>query len=120
MTMVYIAGPYRDPDPAQIVENVLDAVRAAQYLLSRGFSVTCPHSMMHGWEVKPDLTDAMFLENGLEQVRRCDVLLLVGRWRESEGSLVELAEADRQGLRVYKDLFSLEASEAARTHEREV
>ncbi len=45
--------------------------------------------------------DEVFLEGGLELVRRSDAVVLVGDWRESEGTLAEVELALKLDMPVY-------------------
>ncbi len=107
MVVVYVAGPYRAPDKPGVCHNVRRAVTVAQELVRLGYAVICPHSMTHGWENNAALTDAMFLDSTRALVSRCDALLLVGDWQQSEGSLGERAEAVAEDIPVFDKLEDL-------------
>lgn len=104
MKLIYIAGAYRAATQQLVRRNVKVACEAAQDLLRLGYALICPHSMTHGWEECSFLTEDMFRDNGLEQMRRCDAVLVVGtNWRGSDGTLAEIAEAKRLGIPVFHE-----------------
>ena len=104
--VVYVAGPYRAATPGLVAINVSRAERAAMDLLSRGYNVICPHTMMAGWDADDMLDDDAFLRNGLALLARCDAVYVVARaartsdgaWFVSEGTRAEIGLAQRRGI----------------------
>lgn len=97
--VAYVAGPYRAETVNGIVENIQRARSVALELWRMGYVVICPHlnsALMDG-----AVTDEVFLEGGLELVRRSDFVVLVGNWRESEGTLAEVELALKLDIPVY-------------------
>jgi len=96
--VAYVAGPYRAETVNGIVENIQRVRSVALELWRMGYVVICPHlnsALMDG------AVDKVFLEGGLELVRRSDVVVLVGDWRESEGTLAEVELALKLDMLVY-------------------
>ncbi len=86
--VAYVAGPYRADTINGVLENIQRARDVALKLWQAGYTVICPHlnsALMDG-----ACPDEAFLEGGLELVRRSDVVVLVGDWEKSEGTLAEL------------------------------
>jgi len=100
--LVYIAGPYRAEGPEAVAANVARARDVAVQLLREGYHVICPHAMTHEMEHYPGLTDETFLRNGLEQLRRCDAVVMLQGWQHSEGSVREYEAAMAWGKQVYE------------------
>ncbi len=86
--VIYVAGPYRAPTWGGVKKNVADAMDVAAELLEAGYTVICPHSMTHGFEMY-GLANDVFLESDLELVRRCDALVMLPGWQSSRGSRAE-------------------------------
>jgi hypothetical protein len=97
---VYVAGPYRKPDPCA---NTRAAVDAADYLLSfRGlpFEIVpfVPH-LSHLWHTMSPKPDQFWLDYDLHWLRHCDcVLRLPG---ESSGADKEEQVALGMALRIF-------------------
>jgi nucleoside 2-deoxyribosyltransferase len=100
--LVYIAGPYRAEGPEAVAANVARARDVSVQLLRKGYHVICPHTMTHEMEHYPGLDDQTFLRNGLEQLRRCDAVVMLQGWRHSEGSTKEYEAAMAWGKQVYE------------------
>lgn len=96
--VAYVAGPYRAETVNGIAENIQRVRSVALELWRMGYVVICPHLtvLMDG-----AVADEVFLEGGLELVRRSDVVVLVGDWRESEGTLAEVELALKLDMLVY-------------------
>ena len=95
MKLLFIAGPYR----GNIKQNIATARLHAEMLWKTGrYFVLCPHlnsAFMDG--IAPD---EVFLRGDIEALKRCDVLYLLPKWQESEGSRGEYAAALQAGLEI--------------------
>jgi hypothetical protein len=99
---VYVAGPYRKPDPCV---NTRAAVDAADYLLSlRGLPFTfCPYvpHLTHLWHTMSPKPDRFWLDYDIVWLRHCDaVLRLPG---ESSGADAEIVVARNMSIPVFGD-----------------
>jgi hypothetical protein len=92
--LVFISGPYRAEKPEDVLYNVRVATSAGSALLKAGYSVICPHSMTHEWDIKYDIPDDVFLRNGIVQLSKCDAMLVLPGWENSEGTKAEIAFAN--------------------------
>ena len=97
---VFIAGPYGDHNPKDvIVANVQKADKVARDLMALGHQVYCPHKMSWGWEDDSRLTREQFLELDLSFLRYwAEAIYRIHG--ESSGADGEMAEAQRLGLLV--------------------
>jgi dienelactone hydrolase len=98
LKVIYVAGKYRGKCENEVYENIQHARRAARKLWQQGWCVICPHlnsEFMGGVD-----TDKMFLEGGLELLRRSDAIFMLLGFDTSEGAKAELAEAKRLGVPV--------------------
>ena len=74
----------------------------ATHLWSLGYAVICPHlnsAFMSG--VAPE---EVFLNGGLEMVRRSDLVVLTDGWAGSQGTAHEIEEARKLGIPVFSDV----------------
>lgn len=92
-SLIYIAGPYRGAGPAVVSEHVQAARDAMAALMAAGYGVVCPHTMTHQLEFYNGLTEEMYLAQGLEQLRRCDAMIVLPGWSDSEGTQAEIWHA---------------------------
>ena len=96
MKVVYIAGPYRAATAWQIEQNIRRAEAVALAVARLGAMPLCPHALTrfyHG-----ELTDRFWLDGTAELLRRCDAIMLVRGWANSEGSRTELFIARSMGI----------------------
>lgn len=105
MKVVYIAGKFRGPD-AWVIENHVRRAEEAGFEVARlGAMPLIPHSntrFFHG-----ALPDQFWLDGTLELLRRCDALLTVEGWEQSQGAREEVEEAKRRDIRVFHSLEDL-------------
>jgi len=98
MKIAYIAGPYRSNTINGVVQNIRKAERVAIKYWKKGYFAYCPHkntSLLDGV-----LPDEVWLKGNLEMLSRCDVIIMVKGWRNSEGAKAELKFAVKKGLGV--------------------
>lgn len=100
--LVYIAGPYRAPNP---VHNTRNAVQIAQTFRDKLDIVVCiPHLSMLEDQMHPK-PENYWLRTTLDQMRVCDAVFRIAG--ESVGSDAEVAEAVRLGIPVLRNAFEL-------------
>lgn len=98
MKLVYVAGPYRSPTPWGVERNIRAAMDAAAQVWAAGLAAVCPHA--NSAHMEGVTSDANFLAGTLEMLRRCDAVLVIEGWQNSEGARGEVKEACRLGLPV--------------------
>jgi nucleoside 2-deoxyribosyltransferase len=109
MTVVYVAGPYRAPSKLGILRNIYRAWRVSRDLWRKGFVVLCPHSntfWMSEWPNK--IAPEVFLDGDLALLSRCDVVLMLEGWQNSEGAIRERDYARKHHIPVVYSVDSLE------------
>ena len=99
--VIYIAGPYRADTWGKVKQNVAAAMDVAAELLHAGYTVICPHSMTHEFEMY-GLPDEVFLDSDLRLIGRCDAILMLPNWRASTGSIAEHHQAQDNGMRIFE------------------
>lgn len=102
MKVAYVAGPYRAKTPHGVVENIRCAEAVALKYWKLGYAVICPH--MNTALLDGECPDAIWLDGDLELIRRCDVLVAMEKWKQSQGATAEVELALNLGLEViYED-----------------
>lgn len=96
MKVIYIAGKYRGPNAWAIEQNIRAAEEVAAKVWAMGHAALCPHA--NSRHMEGVASDEVFLAGTLELMRRCDAVVLVPNWRDSEGARSEVVEAMRLGL----------------------
>jgi len=102
MRLVYLAGPYRSNRGEHgVFANILKAREAAIELWRLGYAVLCPHlnTFLMGGALNE--TEDIWLEGDLEMLQRCDVLVVLPGWEQSQGSQAEIEQARKAGLEIY-------------------
>lgn len=95
MSYIYIAGPYSKDDP---VINTANAIKAAEILVSHGYTPYIPHLTMFWHFIIPHEIDYWY-KYDLEWLDKCDCLLrLPGK---SSGADAEVTHAIVKGIPVY-------------------
>jgi nucleoside 2-deoxyribosyltransferase len=103
--IVYVAGPYRSEDSWEVHANIRRAKEMGDELIQEGIMPLIPHK---NTELCEHLnTSQFFLDGTLELMRRCDALLIVPKYENSEGTLGEIAEARKLGKPVFFDILAL-------------
>jgi hypothetical protein len=102
MQIIYIAGPYRGKSKIKVINyiqrqiNIFKARQVAGELWKLGYAVICPHSNSANFDGKCD--DKIFLEGDKEILKRCDLVVLLPDWIESEGTKAEVLFAADNGI----------------------
>jgi hypothetical protein len=94
--LIYIAGPYTEPDP---VANTHEIIRIADALLAAGFTPLIPHLTL-AWQLVSPKPYETWLEYDRELLARCDAVLRVPGY--SVGATRETQFADRMNLPVIR------------------
>jgi hypothetical protein len=82
--VIYIAGPFRAKTPWLIEQNVRRAEADALEVWQLGAAALCPHkNTQHFQDSAPD---SVWIEGTLELLRRCDAVLVGGRYEASSGT----------------------------------
>jgi len=105
MKVIYVAGPYRSPYVYQIWENIQVARDFALAIWNQGHVALCPH--LNSMFFEGITTPKQFILGTLELMRRCDAVVVLPRYENSEGTVGEIAEAKRLGKPVFFNLAEL-------------
>lgn len=109
MKTIYVAGPISDQNPLQVLANINAGIEASAYLVSMGFAVFCPFLDFQYFLTKHGqyINKEMIQQNSLAFVDKCDVMLVLPRWKSSSGTKREAARARSLGMPVYFDIDNL-------------
>jgi len=98
MKVVYISGAYRSDSVNGIYENIQKAREVAIKYWKLGYAVICPH--MNTAFMDGACNDHIWLEGDIEILKRCDVIIMIGKWTMSRGAREELNIALSLGMEV--------------------
>ena len=111
---VYVAGaitPYPTEHPVLgFLCNIKRGLRASIQLILNGFVPFSPFLDYQYFLLLQNgekITEKMIKEVSMEWLRKCDAILVLSRYRKSEGTLAEIAEAREQKIPVFYSLEDL-------------
>lgn len=87
--IIYISGPYSAQDKMKVIENIQHAERFALKVLELGHIPITPHLLFRLFEFKTDHPKEVFLKADVAILDRCDGILMIDGWKESEGARYE-------------------------------
>lgn len=99
MKVIFVSGAYRADTLQGVMNNIARARKVALKLWQEGWAVICPHSNTALFDGAAD--DSVWLEGGLEILRRCDAIYMMKGWGSSIGSIEERSFALELGLEIY-------------------
>jgi hypothetical protein len=101
MLLIYVAGPLRPKNGRTQEEHCAVAFAVAARLWEAGHVPFCPHTTTL-IEAQCHADFDTYIKGDLLIVSRCDGVVLLPDWRESEGALIEESHARRLGLPVWE------------------
>lgn len=96
MKVAYIAGPYSATTVSGIVDNIRAAEAVAIKYWNMGYAVICPHKNTALFDGRAD--DSVWLEGYKEILSRCDVVVAMTTWENSQGTRQEIVYATELGI----------------------
>ena len=97
--IVFIVGPYRADSAWKIEQNVRRAESVALEVWKAGHVAVCAHAMTRYYQ--DELPDEVWLSGIRKLMARCDAVIAIPGWLQSEGSVLEVAVAREHGLMIY-------------------
>jgi len=88
MKIAYISGPYRGPTIFHRAWNIYKARQVAKKYWQLGYATFCPHSNTAFFDGL--VHDDSFLRGDIRFLDHADLIVMQGKWPESNGSLMEL------------------------------
>lgn len=98
MQIAYIAGPYRSNTINGISENIDAAKEVAKKYWLKGYMAFCPHTNSAFFDGL--IPCDVILEGCLDMLRRCDVVVMMRGWENSEGAKAEFELASWLGKEI--------------------
>ena len=105
--LVYIAGPYRNPDPWQVEQNIRAAEEVGMRVAKLGGYPQIPHSNTRGYFGSPGIPDEFWLQGTLRMMLRCDAAVFLPNWMVSSGAREERREAEFREGAVGRRVFAV-------------
>ena len=110
--IVYVAGPYRGKSKFYLLNryqrfrNAMCAWKVSVQLWNMNVMPFCPH-MNSFWMDKKVNNLNVFIEGDLKVLKRCDAILMLKGWENSEGVLIEIKFAKENNIPIFYDVDSL-------------
>jgi hypothetical protein len=89
--------------------NIRRGIHMAVQVLEAGYSPICPW-LDHLYVLHVALPVELLQEASMAQLRKADAVLLLDGWEHSNGTQLEVEEAGRLGIKVFRDVGQLMAS----------
>lgn len=103
--VVYIAGKFRAKTHWATEQNIRKAEDMAMQVWQAGMIAFCPHVM--GRFLDKTVEDSVILPMARAVMHRCDAVLLVPGWEDSEGTQDECFDALQLGIPIFDHLEAL-------------
>jgi hypothetical protein len=103
--LLYIAGCYAPKDGRTVDDHIELAKEASIAIWKTGNYALCPHMNTAHLDDEIDNPE-LFYAGTMEVLRRCDGIVMLENWEESQGAIAELAYAQDAGMPIwcYPDL----------------
>ena len=104
--ILYVAGPFRAETWEGIQENIENAKKVAKELWERHHAPICPHANTDWPPESCGATQDDYLQGDILILARCDGIVMVPGYQDSEGAMKELQFAQNRDMPVwyYPDL----------------
>jgi nucleoside 2-deoxyribosyltransferase len=109
MKHVYIAGPFSGKTRADVEANIERAARVGLEVARLGAMPWIPQANTSLPEFEDVQPYEFWIEGTLEQMKRCDAVLMTPDWKRSKGATNEHKVALELGIPVFYDLAQLYA-----------
>ena len=102
---IYISGPYTGNTEI----NVIDSIEASWKLMSKGYTVVCPHLYHYVDKQHPTKwTREQWVTYVCKLLAMCDCIYMIGKWSKSEGCKAEMQYATEHFIPILKTSAELE------------
>ena len=103
MKVIYVAGPYRADSHYGIQINIAAAAETAIRCWKKGWVAICSHlNVAHFYTYFDDrFGEAQIMGGDLELLSRCDAIVMIPGWEQSEGAKMEHDEAKKLGKQIF-------------------
>jgi len=107
MIVVYIAGPYTTDTKEQTALNIKIAREMSEEVWAAGFAAICPHLNTANFDTSTKIPYRRFLRGYVEILTKCDCVLVLPGWLESEGTNIEIKIARENNIPIIHSVNSL-------------
>lgn len=107
MKRVYVAGAYSASNVIAVLDNIRDGMRWATKVFLAGHAPFAPWLDFHYQIMLREdecLSVEDYYEYSLAWLRAAEVVFVTPGWEQSKGTVKEIAEAERLGIRVVYEL----------------
>ncbi len=107
---IYVAGPMTNSDPIKFLKNLSEGIHMSAKLVQLGFAPFSPFiDFQYFLSLRYDekITVDEIKEASMEWLYYSDIVLVIGDYSYSPGTLAEISEANRLEIPVVFDLESL-------------
>lgn len=98
MKVAFISGPYRSKTVNGIFENIMAARAIGKLYWDKGYAVITPH--LNSMFMDDGSPDQKWLDGDLAILERCDAIVMMPGYENSQGAMAELKFAQEEGLEV--------------------
>lgn len=102
LKLVYIAGKFSAPTRSGVEDNIMAAVMVGLAVAKLGGMPVIPHANTAHPEFEKVQEYPFWIEGTTELLRRCDAVMLVDGWAESNGARTEAIEAVSRRIPVFQ------------------
>ena len=99
--LVYVSGKYSGDSHEEISDNILKARKVAIELWEQGHAVICPHLNTSHMEVDCHIHYDNYIEGDLMMIARCDAMVMLSGWEDSQGAVIEKGYAENLRIPIY-------------------
>lgn len=99
--LIYIAGKYSADTDEGITANIEAARKVAIELWEAGHIALCPHLNTAHFERDCNATYRQYIDGDLDMLSRCDAILMLPGWENSQGAKAEWGYAKELGMPIH-------------------
>lgn len=100
--IVFVSGPYTAKTQTEVDDNIAAAQKVAGQLWEMGHAAICPHlNTYHFEDTNPAITQQQYYDGYCTLLARCDAIVFLPGWENSEGCKREYAVADEFDIPMY-------------------
>ena len=108
--IIYVSGAYMGKDNGKSINNNIKLARKeAIKLWERGYTVICPHLNTQNFEKDCKCTYDDYLIGDCELIKRCNGVLMLDNWKDSNGASIERQTALDYDIPVFYTVQKLES-----------
>jgi hypothetical protein len=108
--IIYVSGAYMGKYNGKSINNNIKLARKeAIKLWERGYTVICPHLNTQNFEKDCKCTYDDYLIGDCELIKRCNGVLMLDNWKDSNGASIERQTALDYDIPVFYTIQKLES-----------